>query len=213
MLPTIPILPLTIAVIVVVLAAAAGLVLTVRNYLKYRRVNVVTCPETKEPARVRLNAKRAAAGELIGRTTDLELKSCSRWPERANCGRECLSQIENNPAACQALHIAQEWFEGRNCAYCGKAIGEIHWHDHPPALLSPEHRTTLWNKIAPENLAKTLENHAPVCWSCHMAETFRRNFPERVVDRPWQRGAMGEYRSAEEHEELAKSGSRTSLPN
>jgi hypothetical protein len=34
---------------------------------------------------------------------------------------------------------------------------------------------------------------APVCWSCHIAESFRRTHPELIVDRPWERGAMGEY--------------------
>jgi len=23
------------------------------------------------------------------------------------------------------------------------------------------------------------------CWNCHIAETFRRRFPDLVVDRPW----------------------------
>jgi hypothetical protein len=29
-----------------------------------------------------------------------------------------------------------------------------------------------------------------VCWSCHMAETFRRKRPEKVVDRPSTRLRM-----------------------
>ena len=26
--------------------------------------------------------------------------------------------------------------------------------------------------------------HLPVCWNCHIAESFRREHPELVVDRP-----------------------------
>jgi hypothetical protein len=29
-----------------------------------------------------------------------------------------------------------------------------------------------------------LGRHWPVCWSCHMSETFRRAHPELVVERP-----------------------------
>jgi hypothetical protein len=36
-----------------------------------------------------------------------------------------------------------------------------------------------------------------------MAETFRREHPERVVDRPWKRGAMGEF--IDESEETRES--------
>jgi hypothetical protein len=77
----------------------------------------------------------------------------------------------------------QQWFRGRGCAYCQQPIEEIHWHEHPPAVLSPEQKTMPWNEIAPEKLPEVFETHLPVCWSCHMAETFRREHPERVVER------------------------------
>ncbi len=67
--------------------------------------------------------------------------------------------------------------------YCHKPFGEIHWHDHPPALLNKERKTVQWNEIPAENLQAALGTHRPVCWSCHMAETVRREHPELVVDR------------------------------
>ena len=88
--------------------------------------------------------------------------------------------------------IAEQWYVGRECALCGKAISKFSWHDHPPALLDRDRHTVQWNEARPENLQRMLETHLPICWSCHMAETFPR-FPESVVDRPWKRGAMGEY--------------------
>ena len=39
-----------------------------------------------------------------------------------------------------------------------------------------------WNEIA-EKLPEVFETPLPVCWSCHTAETFRREHQERVVER------------------------------
>jgi len=87
----------------------------------------------------------------------------------------------------------QQWFRGRSCAYCHKPIEQIHWHDHRPALLDPEGKTVQWTDIPPEKLPEVFETHSPVCWGCHIAETFRREHPDDFVDRPGNRGAMGEY--------------------
>jgi hypothetical protein len=40
---------------------------------------------------VEINAARVAATAWRGEI-DFRLKDCSRWPERANCRQECLSQ-------------------------------------------------------------------------------------------------------------------------
>jgi hypothetical protein len=51
----------------------------------------VTCPENKQGAVVSIDARRAAATEMNGRS-DLHLSECTRWPERAECNQACLSQ-------------------------------------------------------------------------------------------------------------------------
>lgn len=61
-------------------------------YLKYRGRMVVTCPETREQVGVRVDAKHAALTAAVGHP-DLRLKSCTRWPEKRDCGQECLLQI------------------------------------------------------------------------------------------------------------------------
>ena len=70
--------------------------MAIHGYRMYREVRVVTCPETRAPAAVRLHAARAAVTNLTG-YTDFRLSSCSRWPELRNCGQECLSQIKAVP--------------------------------------------------------------------------------------------------------------------
>ena len=83
-------------------------------------------------------------------------------------------------------NILTKWYAGRTCVFCGKALGEIDWLDHKPALMSPERVTLEWNEIPAENFPVVLQTHMPVCWDCHIAETFRHRYPELLVDRPWK---------------------------
>lgn len=168
-----------------VLAATYGIfrfVRAVRVYLTLRGKRIVSCPETHHAAAVRVAAGKAAL-EAVAGNHELELCECSRWPERKNCPQDCLRQIEEAPKACLVRTIINRWYQGQECVYCHKPFAEIHWHDHPPALLDIDRKTVQWNEVSTEKLQEVLGTHRPVCWSCHMAETFRREHPERVVDR------------------------------
>ena len=180
-------------IVSLVLAAAlvAGLAYAARVFLRYRGKMVFTCPETGKPAAVNVAASKAARSSLTGRR-DIHLSECSRWPERRDCGQECLSQIGADPQNCLVWTKVADWYRGRACVYCRKPFGEIHWHDHRPALIGPDRKTVQWSELPAERLPQVFETHWPVCWSCHIAETFRRERPELVVDRPGRRGPMGE---------------------
>jgi len=180
-------------IVSLVLAAAlvAGLAYAARVFLRYRGKMLFTCPETGKPAAVNVAASKAARSSLTGRP-DIHLSECSRWPERRDCGQECLSQIGADPQNCLVWTKVADWYRGRACVYCRKPFGEIHWHDHRPALMGPDRKTVQWSELPAEELPQVLETHWPVCWSCHIAQTFRREHPELVVDRPGQRGPMGE---------------------
>jgi hypothetical protein len=143
---------------------------------------LVTCPETHQPVGVTLDAKQAVLTG-IGHAPALRLSTCTRWPERQDCGQQCLAQIEAAPEGCLVRSILTRWYAGKDCAICGKTIGEIHWADHRPALLSPELRTVAWPEVKPENVPSVLETHSPVCWNCHIVQTFCREHPDMVVDR------------------------------
>ena len=154
-----------------------------RTYLKFRGKMLVSCPQTHRPAAVRVAAAKAAWEAIVG-NEDLRLSECSRWRKRPSCGQRCLAQIQEAPKACLVWTIINQWYHGQECAYCRKPFGEIHWHDHPPALLNNERQTVQWNEIPEEKLQQALGTHWPVCWNCHVAETFRREHPDMVVDRP-----------------------------
>jgi hypothetical protein len=170
---------LTLAAVFVVMGVRRAL----RTYLTFRGKMLVSCPETHQPAAVRVAAGKAALEAAVG-NEQIRLSECSRWPERGDCPQECLAQIEEAPQACLVWTIINQWYQGQSCAYCHKPFGEIHWHDHPPALVDDQRKTLEWDKIPAEKLQEAFRTHRPVCWSCHIAETFRREHSELVVDRP-----------------------------
>jgi Protein of unknown function (DUF1761) len=65
-------------------------------FSRYRGDRLVTCPETHDTAVVELDAKHAAVSGLAGQEK-LRLESCSRWPERADCGQDCIAQALHDP--------------------------------------------------------------------------------------------------------------------
>lgn len=79
-------------IIVAIAFGAVGLLWVLPSYRAYRRRFVVTCPETGRATGVRVDAARVARSAWMG-PLDLRLKGCTRWPERAGCDQECLSQL------------------------------------------------------------------------------------------------------------------------
>jgi hypothetical protein len=169
-------------ILVVSLLVLAAAIVVVPTLLQWHGTRLVRCPETGATAAVDLDLKQAMVSELFGRG-DLVLRECSRWPERAGCGQECLHQVARAPEGCRVRTIVSKWYEGKACVYCGRSFGEIHWHDHRPALRTGPGVTRQWSEVRPEELPALFATCRPVCWDCHEAESFRHQHPELVVDR------------------------------
>jgi hypothetical protein len=172
------------SVILIITVAALYLVVpfAARTYLRYRGNRVIICPETRKPAAVQVDATHAALTAALSHP-DLRLKACSRWPESEDCGQECLLQVELSPEDCLVKHILTIWYAGKRCVSCGRQIGEIRWVDHKPALLGPDGNTVEWSEVPPEKVPEVLTTHFPICWDCHITESFCREHPEMLVDR------------------------------
>jgi len=171
--------------IVLVAAGVAYLLVRkpVREYFRMRGARVVACPENQQTVAVRVDAGHAALAAAGGHQR-LRLESCTRWPEKAGCGQECLKQIETQPMDCLVKTQVSRWYTDKTCALCGKALGVVDWTEHKPALRSPDGATFEWSAVAPETLYEVMATHAPICWDCHVAETFRRVRPDLVIDNP-----------------------------
>jgi hypothetical protein len=181
---------LTGVLIVTVLVAASALYVLpyfFKAYSRYKGTRIVTCPETKAQALVEIDARHAALTSVITKP-DLRLDHCSRWPISQDCGQECLLTLDELPHDCLVQGVLMKWYRAKNCVFCGKHFGEVHWTDHRPALQSPDGKLFEWKDIAFEKVEQTLESHSPVCWDCYIVQSFRRDHPDLVVYRPWVNG-------------------------
>lgn len=59
---------------------------------RYRGSRAVTCPEINRQVAVKFDALHAAVTDLIAVKPHVLLADCTRWPERANCSRECIPE-------------------------------------------------------------------------------------------------------------------------
>ena len=173
------VLPLVLLSIAFLSAATAAVLLLHR----YRGPRVIVCPDTRGSEVVEVDAPHAAWMSLVGEG-ELRLASCSRWPERSGCGQECLLEIAAAPDGCLVRERLSRWYAGKSCAICGRAFEEIRWSDHTPALITAEREIVGWAQIPPRHVMEALATHLPVCWDCDVAETFRRNFADLVLDDP-----------------------------
>jgi len=155
-----------------------------RAYFQTRGKRLVSCPENHCTASVELDAKGAALKAFRVRTYHC-LKDCSSWPEMQDCAQDCLSQVEALGQGCLVRNIVAGWYQGKQCVYCHKPVDTVaEWSGQMPALLGRDAKTVSWGDVPPEQLPEIFATHKPVCWSCHIAESFRREHPELVTDRP-----------------------------
>ncbi|MCG8604385.1 hypothetical protein MJD09_05215 [bacterium] len=154
-----------------------------KSYFRFRGKMLVTCPETKEKVAVDVDAKHAALTSVLD-ARDLRLTDCTRWPARQDCGQECIRQIESSPEDYMVRVILTRWYQNKRCIYCGRQFEQINWHDHKPALRNVYGDFVEWSDLPVEKLPRILDDYKAVCWNCYIAEDFRRQHPELVVDRP-----------------------------
>ena len=167
-------------------ARAAYRILKVKldAYLLYRGTRVVVCPETRQYVAVEVDAAHAAATADADGEAELRLTSCTRWPERADCDQDCVYQIANAPEDCAVRVMLADFYEGRSCVLCRKPMTGPRWDAHKPALLRAyDRRTFECRELPPDAFPVVLDSYLPVCWDCHIAESFRREHPELVTDR------------------------------
>jgi hypothetical protein len=153
--------------------------LRVRRSLAGHRI--VTCPETGRAAAVRFETAHAAMTALVTHDPELQLAHCSRWTTRGPCDQPCIADAQ--APECETTRIVARWAEGKRCVFCRKPIADAPRLGHHVALLAHDGVTIEWPTVPPEALPEALGSLAPVCWDCHVTETFRRLRPELVTDR------------------------------
>jgi hypothetical protein len=175
--------PTTAVMLTIVgLAAAWGVWYGGRAFLVWRDLRgdrIVTCPETHQPAAVRIDIASAITGDAGSAGPRLE--ACSRWAERGVCDGPCANEAQAPESAASAL--VREWSRDKTCVMCGTSLSDSAATGHHIALREPSGMTREWVDIAAERLPVVLTTSLPMCWNCHVAETFRRMYPDLVIDR------------------------------
>lgn len=176
---------MAIYLIVISLIAVAllfGIIYLVRSSQRFGGERVIICPETGKQAMVGIDARHAALSSLFG-APDLRLEDCWRWPLKQDCGQECLLQLDLAPPDCLVSSVLEKWYRGKTCAFCKRRFQDISLLDHKPALLNGEGVTVTWSKVPITAASEVMATCLPVCWNCHIAQTFYREHPDLVVER------------------------------
>ena len=147
-----------------------------------RQLRVVHCPATGSGAALHLRPGRSAWS--LGVSPPTRVTQCSLWPERRLCAQSCLAEIHESPEHCAFQKILARWYCGKRCAFCARDIPPVCWGEIRPSLLSPDRRVVAWIDIHPPAVYDVLSTHRPVCASCGVAEAFREQHPDLVVERP-----------------------------
>lgn len=162
------------AVLVTGLPVAVSLV----NYYQNRGVQSVTCPDSGQPVDVEVDHKFAFWTALRGQEHS-RLQSCSQWPDKGDCGQECLAQIDPSPENVERL--LTKWYEGKSCAICARTLSPSDWRRSRLAVLNEQHKLFELRDMYLEQLQSALEHMQPLCWNCHQQERARQAVPPRVL--------------------------------
>ena len=174
-----------LALIAAVVVGYAAIALI--SWFRMRGTHVVTCPETKQSAAVTVDAEHAALTSLFD-APDIRLTACSRWPDRKDCSQPCVAQIKAAPYDTLSTAILADYFVEKRCSLCGRQIPPVHAIEPKPGWLEPSTgRLLAWTDIKAEDLPDALDAFQPVCENCMVVETFRREYPDLVTERPTRR--------------------------
>jgi hypothetical protein len=147
--------------------------LGVRFGSTYSRRTIV-CPDAGTECDVQLDRKTGILSTFQG-TRELRVKQCDRWPEKAACGQECVVQIEPSPAV--LARIFSQWYEGKSCARCMRALQPEDWNHGHVAVLSAGQLVEL-REVPLEKLPQALVGCVPLCLNCHEEELASQPTPD-----------------------------------
>jgi len=170
--------PIGLFVIGAVVLVALPIGFSLQSYFRNRGRRTVVCPDNREPVTVELDNKFAFQTALRGQEHE-RLESCSRWPEKGDCGQECLAQIDPSPENLERL--LQKWYQGKTCAICERPLGPADWRRSRLALLNEKQKLFELRHMHLEEIPSALDHMAPLCWNCHQEERARQAEPPRIL--------------------------------
>jgi hypothetical protein len=160
------------------LVTGLPIALSLQNYYQNRGRQSVTCPDSGQPVDVEVDNRFAFWTALRGQE-HWRLQSCSRWPEKGDCGQECLAEIEPSPENVERL--LTKWYEGKSCAICTRALSPSDWRRSRLAVLNEQQKLFELRHMFLEELQTALQHMRPLCWNCHQEERARQTLAPRIL--------------------------------
>jgi hypothetical protein len=123
---------------------------------------------------------------LLAGVEDMRIKSCERWPGRADCDLECLLQVDTKPAVLE--RALQQFYTGKSCARCGHPLGREDWWHGRFAMLNAKDEMVPAGRLPLKEFPIVLEQYRPVCWPCHQTERAKQGLTPEVLFKGDRRG-------------------------
>ena len=170
--------PIVLFIIGAILLVALPVGISLQSYFRNRGRRVIICPENQRPETVELDGKFAFSSALRGEEHD-RLQSCTRWPEKGDCGQECLAQV--NPSPENLERLLQKWYQGKSCAICNRQLTPADWRRSRLALLNENQKLFELRHMHLDEVPSALDRMKPLCWNCHQEERVRQAAPPRIL--------------------------------
>jgi len=175
---TFALFPLVLFFIGAFLVTGLPVALSLQTYFQNRGRQPVMCPQNGEPVDVEVDNKFGFWTALRGQEHS-RLASCTRWPEKGDCGQECLAQVDPSPENVERLMIG--WYKGKVCAICLRGITPSDWRRGRLGWLDAQHKLVELRQVNLRQLQSALQEMRPLCWICHQEERVRQAIPPRVL--------------------------------
>jgi hypothetical protein len=173
---TFALFPIVLFFLGAALVTGLPLALSLQSYYQNRGRQAARCPESGQPVDIEVDSEYAFWTALRG-LEHSRLKSCSRWPEKGDCGQECLAQV--NPSPENVDRLLTKWYEGKICAICERSLSASDWRRSRLALLNEQNKLFELRHMHLEDLQSTLQHMRPLCWNCHQEERVQQAAPTR----------------------------------
>lgn len=183
--------PIALFIVGAVVLVGLPVAFSLQSYFRNRGRRSVICPENHQPVDVEVDSKFSFWTALRGQEHE-RLHSCSRWPEKGECGQECLAQVDPTPENVERL--LSKWYEGKACGICGRLLGPSDWRRSRLALLNEKQKLFELRHMQLDELPTVLDRMRPLCWNCHQEERARQAEPRRHLkgERNSQRPAIND---------------------
>ena len=170
--------PILLFLIGVIVLVGLPIAFSLQAYFKSRGRRSVVCPDNRQPVDVEVDRKFAFLTALRGKEHS-RLQSCTRWPEKGDCGQECLAQVDPTPENVDRL--LTKWNEGKACGICGRLLTPADWRRGRLAMLNEKQTLFELRQMELSELPSVLDQMRPLCWNCHQEERARQAQPVRVL--------------------------------